>query len=278
MNSDFKLNANSMPTAPGRVRDVIRHAIGEIQGVFRRPQGEQSDLPRQERCTNCARIANELHDTLFQGLLGASLLLHQAVEQMPADSPSKLSLERAIHLVDRAVYDGRVVLQRLHSVGSPTASLEQALSELRNEFTSGIGARFRILVAGKPKALNPGIREQIFLIGREAVVNALRHSGATNIEVEVQYLRSRTRVLVRDDGCGIDPEVVRSGRNSHWGLPGMRERAKSFGGKLEVWSEQGAGTKIELSVSAAIAYGGLEARRRFWFSRKKAEGTDEQQS
>lgn len=278
MNSDFKLNGDAMPTAPGRVRDVIRHAIGGIQGVFRRPQGEQSDLPRQERCPNCARIANELHDTLFQGLLGASMLLHQTVEQMPADSPSKLSLERAIHLVDRAVHDGRVVLQRLHSVGSPPASLEQALSELRNEFTSGIGARFRILVAGKPKALNPGIREQIFLIGREAVVNALRHSGATNIEVEVQYLHSRTRVLVRDDGCGIDPEVARSGRNSHWGLPGMRERAKSFGGKLEVWSEQGAGTEIELSVPAAIAYGGSEARRTFWFSRKKAEGTDEQQS
>ena len=118
MNSDFELTANAMPTAPGRVLDVIRHAIGGIQGVFRRPQGSQSDLSRQERCTDCARIANELHDTLFQGFLGASMLLHQAVEQTPADSPSKLSLERAIHLVNRAGHDGRVVLQRLPSLGA----------------------------------------------------------------------------------------------------------------------------------------------------------------
>jgi signal transduction histidine kinase len=110
--------AQSWPTAPERVRDVIRHAIGGIQGVFRRPQGEHSDLPRQESCTDRARITNEFHDTLFQRFLGASMLLHQAVEQTPADSPSKLSLEGAIHLVNRAVHDGRVVLQRLPSDGS----------------------------------------------------------------------------------------------------------------------------------------------------------------
>jgi len=116
MNSDFELTANAMPTPPGRVRDVIRHAIGGIQGAF--PQGALSDVPSQERCTDCVHIANELHDTLFQGFLGASMLLHQAVEQTPADSPSKLSLERAIHLVNRAVHDGRVVLQRLPRLGA----------------------------------------------------------------------------------------------------------------------------------------------------------------
>jgi signal transduction histidine kinase len=254
MTSDIELTANAMPIAPGRVGDVIRHAIGVIQGVFRSAQGEQqSDRRRQQRCTDCARIANELHHNLFQGFLGASMLLHQAVEQTPTDAPSKLSLERAIHLVDRAVQDGRLVLQRLPSPGSSPASLEQALSELRNEFPSDKGVRFRMLVTGKPKALNPGIREQIFLIGREAVVNALRHSGATNIEVEVEYLRSRTRVLVRDDGCGIDPKIVRSGRNSHWGLRGMRDRAESIGAQFRIWSKRGAGTEIEICVSTDVA-------------------------
>ena len=249
MNSDFELNANAMLIAPGRLRDAIRHAIGGIQGVFRHPQGERPDrLHMQERCRDCARIANELHDTLFQGFLGASVLLPESVEQTPADSPDKLWLERSIHLVDRAVHDGRIVLQRL-ATGSPPASLEQALSELRNEFTFCNGVRFRLLIAGKPKALNPGIREQLFLIGREAVVNALRHSGATNIEVEVEYLRNRTRVLVRDDGCGMDPKVVRSGWNSHWGLRGMRERAENIGAQFRIWSKRGAGTEVEICVS-----------------------------
>ena len=253
MNNDFELTANAMPTAPGRVRDVIRHAIGGIHGLIRRAQGEQSDLSSPKHCSDCARIANELHDPLFQGLLGASMLLHQPVEQEPADSPSKLSLERAIQLVDPAVHDDRVVPQRLPSDGSQPPCLEQALSELRDEFTSDNDARFRILVVGKPKALNPGIQEQIFQIGREAVVNALRHSGATDIEVEVDYLRRRTRVLVRDDGCGIAPEVVHSGRSSHWGLRGMRQRAESIGAQFRIWSKPGAGAEVEICVSADIA-------------------------
>lgn len=84
---------------------------------------------------------------------------------------------------------------------------------------------------------------------------------------------------MRDDGCGIDSQVaIQGARAGHWGLPGMRERAKSFGGKLEVWSERGAGTEIELIVPAGVAYGKSDAPRGFWFWRKKTEGTDEQRS
>ena len=84
---------------------------------------------------------------------------------------------------------------------------------------------------------------------------------------------------VRDDGCGIDSEVANLGaRAGHWGLPGMRERAKGFGGNLEVWSEHGAGTEIELTIPAGIAYGESDVHRRFWFWRKRTERTNEQQS
>jgi signal transduction histidine kinase len=103
-------------------------------------------------------------------------------------------------------------------------SLEQALSELWEEFTPG-GARYQIFVLGKPKTLKPAIKEQIYLNGREAVLNALRHSGAAAIEAEVEYSARRLRVVVRDNGCGIDRQAVRSSPHSHWGLLGMRERA-----------------------------------------------------
>jgi len=250
MNGDFELTVNGMRTVPGCFRDVIRHVIVGIQKVFRRPQADSTDhVHNQESCGNCARIANELHDTLFQGFIGASLLLHQELEQTPADSPSKLSLERAINLVDRAVENGRVALKKLSGSGSVPGSLEQAFSELRNEFRFSNGVRFRILIVGKPKALNRRVREQVFLIGREAVINALRHSGAKNIDVEIEYLRNRTRVLVRDDGCGIDPKVVQSGWNSHWGLQGMRERAENIGAQFRIWSRRGAGTEVEIFVS-----------------------------
>jgi signal transduction histidine kinase len=133
-------------------------------------------------------------------------------------------------------------------------SVEEALSDLWGEFTSAGGARFCILVEGRPKTVQPGIQEQISLIGREALVNALRHSEATSIEAEVQYLPRRLRVIVRDNGCGIDPKVVRAGRDRYWGLLGMHERAKRIGGEMDVWSELGAGTEVELCIPASIAY------------------------
>jgi len=126
--------------------------------------------------------------------LGAFLLLHEAVEQPPAESATKLSLNRALSLVQRAVDEGRATLQGLDSAVEVSVSLEQALAGLQDEFTSGGGVQLRVFVQGKTKALKPGVQEQIYRIGREAVVNALRHSKATIIEAQVEYLRKRLRL------------------------------------------------------------------------------------
>jgi signal transduction histidine kinase len=102
--------------------------------------------------------------------------------------------------------------------------------------------------------LHPVIRDQVYRIGREAVVNAFRHSRATGIEVELEYANHQLRVLVRDNGCGIDPQVLRSGRDGHWGLSGMRERAEGVGARLRVWSRPAGGTEVELSVPGHVAF------------------------
>ncbi len=137
----------------------------------------------------------------------------------------------------------------------------------------------RVLLEGKQRELNPMLRDEIYRIAREALRNAFRHAKAEKIEAEITFGDSEFLLHVRDNGSGIDPAFANQGsRAGHWGLPGMRERAKNFGGKLEVWSERGAGTEIELRVPATIAYGRSNARRRFWFLRKKTEGTDGQQS
>lgn len=100
--------------------------------------------------------------------------------------------------------------------------------------------------------------------------NAFRHAKAQKIEAEITYGDSEFLLHVRDDGSEIDPAVADLGaRAGHEGLPEMRERAKRFGGKLEVWSERGAGTEIELSAPATVAYGKPDARSRFWFSKKE---------
>ena len=149
---------------------------------------------------------------------------------------------------DRPVERGRPSFTRASSAGTPSRTLEEALCLLRDELTPG-GSRFRIFVTGKSRVLNPDFREQIYLIGQEALLNALRHSKASSVEVEIQYLPSRLGVVVRDNGCGINSELVGSGHNGrHCGLVGMRERAGSIGARLRIWSKPGCGTEVEISV------------------------------
>ena len=119
--------------------------------------------------------------------------------------------------------------------------------------------------------MDPIIQDEAYRIARELLRNAFRHAKATQIEAEIRYEDRLLRVLIRDDGKGIDPEIVKSGgRAGHWGLLGMRERAKRIGARLEFWSEAGAGTEVELSIPASIAYAAPRSGRFHVFRRKKA--------
>jgi signal transduction histidine kinase len=201
-------------------------------------------LEAQRRERN--RIARELHDTYLQGFAGALFLLHKAEEQTRSNSPAKLSIGRAVRLIRESLDEARSALQGLRSLTPGPTSLEHALAALRDEHALDADIGFRVFVAGQPKELQPAIQKQIYLIGREAVINAFRHSRATKIEAEIEYLRRQVRLLVRDNGCGIDPKTLAIGCDSHWGLLGMRERAESIGASLRIWSKPGLGTEIEL--------------------------------
>jgi signal transduction histidine kinase len=111
-----------------------------------------------------------------------------------------------------------------------------------------------VIVDGEQRPLRPLLRDEVYRIGREALINAFRHAHAKRIEMEINYSSRRLRMLVRDDGLGINPEVVRSGLEGHWGLSGMRERADRIGASLNVWSSPTAGTEIELTVPSRIAF------------------------
>jgi len=163
------------------------------------------------------------------------------------NSPSKRSVSRLSSIMHGVIDEGRIVLQGLRPPAIPSTRLEHALSELLDEIAPAAGLRLRIVVTGQPKKLRSAIQEQIYLIGREALVNALRHSEATSIEAEVEYLPRRIRVLVRDNGCGIEQKVL-TARNSDCGLRAMLERARAMGAQLQIWSKPGSGTEVELSL------------------------------
>ncbi len=213
----------------------------------------EDDIRREERVRERARIAHELHDTLFQGFFGASMLLHHAVEQTPADYPSKPALSSALRLVNQAIDEGRAAIQGIHTASTAPSSLEHAFSNLLGEVATGRGLRLRVFVCGKPWTLDSAIQEQLFLIGREAIINTLRHSQATKIEVEIQYQHDLLRVFVRDNGCGINPRTVQRECDSHWGLRGMRERAEHISARFGIWSRTGAGTEVCVAIPIDIA-------------------------
>lgn len=223
------------------------------------------DLQFQERLAERTRIAQDLHDTLLQGVLSASMQLHVSVDGIAADAPEKPRLSRVLQLLAQVVEEGRNAVRGLRSpaLGSPGADdLAQALSRIPQELGLPEPSGFRVVVEGPPRPLRPLIRDEVYRISREALVNAFRHSGAAAIEVEIEFAARALRILVRDDGRGIDPEVLLSGREGHWGLSGMRERAERMGAQLRVWSRAGAGTEIELSVPGEIAFQRPVAARR----------------
>ena len=213
-----------------------------------------AELRLEERVSERTRIARELHDTFLQGVISASMQLHIAVDQLPADSPAKPLFARILQLTGQVIEEGRDAVRGFRANEREALDLERAFSRVPQELDLKERIDFRIIVEGHPQSLHPVVRDEVYSIGREALVNSFRHSGARRIEVELEYAARQLRVLVRDDGCGIDPQVVQSGRDGHWGLSGMRERAERVGAKLKVLSHAGSGTEVELRVPGNIAF------------------------
>ncbi len=212
----------------------------------------------EERLAERSRIAQELHDTLLQGFISASMQVHVAADRLPTDSPIKASLTRSLELMRQVIDEGRNAVRGLRSNQGGSLDLEDAFSQILNELTrgeqSGTAIAFRIISEGARRTLHPVLRDEVYRIGREALLNAFRHSKARSIEIELDYSAGSLRVLIRDDGCGIDSATLREGREGHWGLSGMRERADRIGARLRLWSGAGAGTEVELQVPGHIAF------------------------
>jgi len=241
----------------------------------------QMNIRFEERVGERTRIARELHDSLLQGFQGLMFRLQVVRDLLPARPAEAMrALEGALDRGDQVIAEGRGTVEDLRSSTLVNNDLVQALSTLGEELALTEDRRasknFRVLVEGQPRALEPILRDEVYRIAREALRNAFHHSQAQKIEAELTYRDSQFLLRIRDDGKGIDPKyLVHGSRAGHWGLPGMRERAKAFGGHLEIWSQEGAGTEVELTVPASIAYRiysarSVPARSRFRFFRKKA--------
>jgi signal transduction histidine kinase/ligand-binding sensor domain-containing protein len=243
-------------------------ALCGILGLFYRSRlnhlSAQFNMRIEERVAERTRIARELHDTLLQSFHGL-MLRFQAVHELMQDGKAKKQLQETLNRADQAIAEGRSAVYELRSPIVSANDFAQAVQALGAELGTEDAAAFRLAVEGRPREFHPIIRDELYRITREALRNAFHHAHAHRIEVEITYGERLFRLRIRDDGEGIPPEVLKQGRPGHYGLNGMRERAEQMGAKLGIWSgASGAGTEIEMTISASIAYGKSANRFRFW--------------
>ena len=222
------------------------------------------------------RVARELHDTLLQSFQ-ASLMQMQATRDLFSRRPEQAAhnLDDAITMAAGGIAEGRGAIQELRSQPPVQDDLAKVLTVAgqdlaRSQEWKERPVRFRVEVEGERKPLKPLIQDEVYRITRELLRNAFTHSQAGQIETAVHYDPHLLRLHVRDDGKGIDPEILKAGgRDGHWGLAGVRERAKRIGARMDFWSEAGSGTEVQLTVPASIAYQTNHKESRSWILRRK---------
>ena len=226
-----------------------------------------------ERVVERERIARELHDTLLQGFQGLTLHLQAVMEQIPDKEPARQSMKKALIYADGVLLEGRQRVRDLRPEGSDIRELSEEIAAYGEELAKDRPIAFKVTVVGAPEPLHPMVGDDMYRIAREALTNAFRHAEASKIEVEITYDAESVSVRVRDNGAGIGPEILESGKQGHWGLLGMRERAHHIGAQLNILSNPGSGTEVDLSLPAKVAYARAPKQRRWhWFSRNKSGG------
>jgi signal transduction histidine kinase len=239
------------------------------------------DMTLEARVGERTRIARDLHDTLLQSFHGILLHLQIFSNELPGGTP-KERLESVIDQAEQAIVEGRDAVQGLRAATIEDNDLALAIRTLGEELAASSSRQtdFTVQMEGAPRNLHPILRDEVYRIVGEAMRNAFRHAAAQRIEVEIHYDERQFRVRVRDNGKGIAPKFIGDdGREGHFGLRGMRERAELIGSKVTVWSELDSGTEVELSIPAARAYLATVERRRSGLVEKlagKFSGKDSQ--
>ena len=221
----------------------------------------QFNKTTEARVNERTRIARELHDTLLQSFQGLMFSFQAARNLLPARTEEAIrTLDRAIREGDEAIAEGRDAIQGLRADPALESNLENQLTATGKELARSLSAEgdppeFQVTVEGSRQPLSPLLQDEVYGIAREILRNAFHHANASRIEAEMVYDRQFFRLRIRDNGKGIDRNVLEQGaRQGHWGLPGVRERARRIGAQLKLWSELGAGTEAELTAPARLAY------------------------
>jgi signal transduction histidine kinase len=226
-----------LAAAVGLVVLLLRRRLRVAESEFRAVLGERN------------RIAREIHDTLAQGYVGISVQLEVLAELLRnrkvGEAANQLDTTRGY--VREGLADARQSIWALRSQDSGETTLPVRLRRMA-ETAGGHGVKSSFSIYGAYRPLPPGTEREILLVAQEAIHNVKKHAGAKHVFVQLEYGTAQVALEVRDDGQGFSSEPAPP--EGHYGLTGMRERAATIGGTLDVVSEPGIGTTVRLRAAA----------------------------
>jgi signal transduction histidine kinase len=206
-----------------------------------------------ERLAERTRVAREIHDTFLQTVQGSKMVADHALKN-PADHTRMVrAMEQLSTWLAQATEEGRAALISLRGSTTEKNDLAEAFRRAIDECGRGSSVKISFSVNGNFRELHPVVRDEVYRIGYEAIRNSCTHSGGNHLEVTLEYARDLT-LRISDNGVGIDSEVVEKGKEGHFGLPGMKERAERIGGKFTLHSSPHSGTTITLVVPGRTAF------------------------
>lgn len=196
-----------------------------------------------------SRIARELHDTLAQGFAGIAFQL-EAVATKLTEAPTQAQrhLNVALNMVRHSLSEARRSVMNLRSPALEAGDLASALRETATQMIADKEMQVCVETVGETRALPPKIEDQLLRIGQEAITNSFRHADAGLIQIRIEYATQRVVMLIEDDGRGFEIAELAHANGEHFGLLGMRERAKQMGADLTVESDPGVGTRVRVEV------------------------------
>jgi signal transduction histidine kinase len=193
------------------------------------------------------RLANEVHDTLAQSFAGIGFQLQAIRKAIPEEQEElRQQIDLARALVRHSHKEARRSIEPISCETSEEFDLLSALETSACTMVNGGAVKVNAKMIGTPRTLPPKIAASLLRIGQEAIANAVRHADPSHLEITVAHQNNSVWLCVEDDGCGF----VKSGGLLGFGLRGMRKRAAGLSAKLEITSNPGNGTRVEVTAPA----------------------------
>ncbi len=225
-----------------------------------------------ERLDERTRMALELHDTFLQTVQGSKMVADDALDPASDETRMRHALERLSVWLGQAVSEGRAALHALRVSTTEKNHLAEYLDRTAREYCHRNAISVAVTVIGDAKDLHPIVRDEIARIALEAIRNASQHSRASKLEIELRYANELS-LCFRDNGVGMDPDLITGGKTGHFGMQGMRDRSARIRAAITIKSTLNAGTQVMLRVPGEVIY--RREKKRFFNKLRKSKRAPE---